>query len=165
MNSTLSVSSLDRLFHGLWYSGLSNLEGQDQQEESNCWLCPNCPRTALCLSGCASFGIPTLISQFIAQRVNDIEAWKTVGLGVPSFEKWNRKSKQQTEFANRIAMSVCMRSVEDWCFQRMRRVIGLKESEILVHETLVDLFPLKHISLSCERSHLLSLKSSAEDER
>jgi len=94
--------------------------------------------------------------------VDDIEACKTVGLSVPSFEEWNRKSKRQMEFANRIAMSACMRSVEDWCVQRMRRFMGLKESEILMHETLVDLVLSKYISLSCERSHLLSLKSAAD---
>ena len=60
------------------------------------------------------------------QRVDGIETGITVGLGVTSFEEWNRKMKRQTEFVNRIAISTCMRSVEDLCFRRMRKVIGSK---------------------------------------
>jgi hypothetical protein len=97
-----------------------------------------------------------------AQGAEDIEMWKIVGLGGTSFEEWNRKTKRQTEFVNRIATSACMRSVEDWCFQRMRKVMGLKESEILTHEALVDQFLSKYIPVSCEPSHLLSLKSTAD---
>ena len=96
------------------------------------------------------------------RQAQDIETWKTVGLGGISFEEWNRKTKRQTEFVNRIAMSACMRSVEDWCFQRMRKVMGLKESEILTHEALVDQFLSKYIPVSCEPSHFLSLKSAAD---
>jgi hypothetical protein len=97
-----------------------------------------------------------------AQRVKDVETWKTVGLGGISFEEWNRNTKRQTEFVNRIVMSACMRSVEDWCFQRMRTVMGLKESEVLTHEALVDRFLSKYVSASCKPSHRLSLKSTAD---
>ena len=97
-----------------------------------------------------------------AQRVEDVETWKTVGLSGISFKEWNRNMKRQTEFVNRIAMSACMKSVEDWCFQRMKTVMGLKESEVLTHEALVDRFLSKYVSVSCKPSHLLSLKSTAD---
>ena len=67
------------------------------------------------------------------------------------------KRNDKMEFVNRIAMGACM---QDWCFQRMRKVMPLKESEILTHEALVDRFLSKYICI--ERSHLLSLKSVAD---
>jgi len=98
----------------------------------------------------------------VEHQADDIEAWKTVGLSGTSFEEWICKTKRQTEFVNRIAISACMRSVEDWCFQRMRKVMGLKESEILMHEALVDRFLSKYILESCKPSYLLSLKSATD---
>ena len=86
------------------------------------------------------------------------EEFKTTAFGGVSFDEYQKRQEKKFEFIKHQSESASLRSIEDWCLTRMRRITNLTSN--VSHADIVDAFLSSYVALNMEPEYLKSLKNS-----
>ena len=103
-------------------------------------------------------GLEATTTRLEAGLVTELDTWRTVGFGGTSFDERERSATRKLEFIRLQSQYASMRSIEDWCLDRMRSIMGVSDN--VTHAVLVQQFLDNYIPLDCDISYLASLKHS-----
>lgn len=69
--------------------------------------------------------------------------------------------RRETEYMLKVFKGASLRSIEDWCLNRIRSITGFSNTTT-THQQLVDYFLANYIPLGIQTEYILSLKRSEE---
>jgi len=98
----------------------------------------------------------------LEERASNLEDWKISGFRGSSFEEYARRLEKKNAFINRQSQYASMRAIEDWCIDRMRRVLG-KTADGMNNSAVINLFLQKYeLPFSFNTAHLSALYHSRD---